>query len=197
MSIILTSNGLSSESVKVDFEKIFQAGYKKAAIIVTADPEYREKNWTAVHTKTEFDRIGFVSEFFDIEFSSPDLLANFDILFFIGGNPFYLLYQIRETRTDVILHEILSEGKVISGSSAGSMVLGSTIVLINKFEPLWNKDIGLTDFSGVGLTTINVCPHYSKHMTRYDNFEERIQSVEKTFSIKITRINDGEAIIIE
>ncbi|MDD4663653.1 MAG: Type 1 glutamine amidotransferase-like domain-containing protein [Caldisericia bacterium] len=197
MSIILTSNGLSSKAIIAKYTDLLSIGFKKAAIIVTADPEYREKNWTAVHIKTEFDNIGFVSEFFDIEFSSPDLLANYDILFFIGGNPFYLLNQIRKTHTDVILREFLSKGKVISGSSAGSMVLGDTIVLINEFEPLWNKDIGLTDFRGVGLTTINVCPHYSKHMSRYDHFEERIQAVEKAFKLHITRINDGEAITIE
>ena len=198
MSIILTSNGISSKDIVAKYEDLFvRFGFKKAAIIVTADPEYREKNWTAVHTKTEFDRIGFVSDFFDIEFSSPDLLVNYDILFFIGGNPFYLLNQIRKTHTDVILHELLSKGKVISGLSAGSMVLGDTIVLINEFEPIWNKDIGLTDLRGVGLITVNLCPHYSKHIARYDHFEERIQSVERAFNIKITRINDGEAIIIE
>jgi dipeptidase E len=197
MTVILTSNGLCSPAIIEMYMKLFNTGFKKVAIVVTADPVYREKNWKAVSTKDEFDKIGFGTAFFDIEYSSPNGLFEYDILFFIGGNPFYLLNQMRKTHTDSTLHELLSNGKVISGSSAGSMVLGNTIVLINEFEPQMNNDIGLTDFTGVGLTNINLCPHYSKYINRYEKFEERIRFVEKTHTIKVTCINDGEAIIID
>jgi dipeptidase E len=197
MSVILTSNGLTSKSIIDAYTKLFESGYKKAVIIVTADPEYREKDWNAVGTKHEFDKIGFQSSFFDIEYSSPGLLLEFDLLFFIGGNPFYLIDQMRKTFTNSVLRELLLKGKVISGSSAGCIVLGETIALINEFEPQLNIGIGLTEFSGVELTNINICPHYSKNISRYENFEDRIRLVEKTQNVKITRINDGEAITID
>jgi dipeptidase E len=60
-----------------------------------------------------------------------------------------------------------------------------------------NDEIGLTDFTGVGLTNINLCPHYSKYVNRYDLFEERIRLVEQSHHIIVTRINDGEAIVID
>lgn len=178
MPIILTSNGLSSKAIIETYTKLFNTGFKNVAIVVTADPDYREKNWVAVNTKCEFEKIGFCVTFFDIEYSLPNKLFEYDTLFFIGGNPFYLINQIRKTHTDCILQQFLSSGKIISGSSAGSMVLGNTIVLINEFDPQMNNDIGLSDFTGVGLTNINICPHYSKYLTLYENFNERIILVE-------------------
>jgi dipeptidase E len=165
------------------------------AIVVTADPEYREKDLKAVRTKSIFEDIGFIVDFFDIEFSSPKLLLEYDVIYFIGGNPFYLLDQIRKTHTDAVLKEMISVGKIISGASAGSIVLGTTIELIHEFDPQMNDNVGLKDFTGVKLTEINLCPHYSRFIIRYDNFEERICKVEHTFNIVITRINDGEVII--
>jgi dipeptidase E len=197
MPIILTSNGLCSEAIIDEFTKLLNSGFKKAAVVVTADPEYREKNWKAVSTRNELDNIGFNTSFFDIEFSSPSQLLDYDIIFFNGGNPFYLLNQIRKNQADSILHTLLSNGKIISGTSAGSIVLGGTIALIKELDPQMNEGIGLTDFTGIGLTNINLCPHYSKFINRYENFEERICLVERTQNIKVTRINDGEAIIID
>ncbi|WBW96793.1 Type 1 glutamine amidotransferase-like domain-containing protein [Oceanirhabdus sp. W0125-5] len=197
MPILLTSNGITSQAIIDKYTELFNTGFKKVAIIVTADPEYREKNRKAVCTRKELENIGFHPDFFDIEFSSPSLLLKYDILFFIGGNPFYLLNQIQKTHTDNILYELISKGKIISGSSAGCVVLGETIALINEFDPQMNNGIGLTDFKGIGLTNINLCPHHTKYINRYDNFEERICLVEETLKIEITRINDGEALIID
>lgn len=197
MAIILTSNGLCSKAIIEKYTELFNTGFRKVAIVVTADPEYREKDLKVISTKNEFENIGFDTVFFDIEFTSPSLLLEYDIVFFIGGNPFYLLNQIRKTHTDSILYELISKGKVISGSSAGSIVLGETIALIKEFDPQMNNGIGLTDFTGVNLTNINLCPHYSKFSSLYNNFEERIRHVEKTLNADVTRINDGEAIIVE
>lgn len=197
MSIILTSNGLSNEKVVDIFKQLSDSGLKKAAIVVTADPVYREKDWNAVNIKEKFDEIGFYTVFFDIEFNPPDQLLEFDVVFFIGGNPFYLLNQMRKTHTEIILRKLLLRRKVISGSSAGCIVLGQTIALINEFDPQMNTEVGLTDLSGLGLTSMNLCPHYSRYKDRYENFEQRIRQVEHNENLTITRINDGDAIIVD
>jgi dipeptidase E len=197
MPIILTSNGLSSAKVVKFFKNLADSGLKNAAIVVTADPVYRENNWIAVSIKEKFNEIGFSSSFFDIEINPSDQLLEFDIVFFIGGNPYYLLNQLRRSHTDDILRVMLLQRKVISGSSAGCIVMGQTIALINEFDPQMNAEVGLTDFSGLGLTTVNLCPHYSRYIDRYENFEERICRVERDEKITITRINDGEAIVID
>lgn len=197
MSIILTSNGFSSQSIIQQYIDLYNRGFIKASIVVTADPEYREKDWHAIKAKEILEGIGFNVDFFDVEFSDPKALFKYDVIHFIGGNPFYLLNQIQITHADIVLKEALLSGKVISGASAGSIILGTNISLIQEFDPQMNNEVNITNLSGVGLTGINLCPHYSKFSSRYNNFEERICKVEKYNKIKITRINDGEAIVID
>ncbi|MFA6941529.1 MAG: Type 1 glutamine amidotransferase-like domain-containing protein [Clostridiaceae bacterium] len=84
-----------------------------------------------------------------------------------------------------------------SGASAGSIVLGTTIELVHEFEMNMNDNIGLTDFTGADITEINICPHYSRFINRYNNFEERICKVENKYNISVNRINGGEAIIVD
>ena len=191
--IILTSNGISSPKIKDCFSTLYKNGLRKVAVIVTADPHYREQNYNAVKIKEIFLEMNFQVCFFDIEFKNPEELLDEDLLYFIGGNPFYLLNQIRKTQTDQILRRFLSLGKVISGASAGSVVLGQSIALIEEFNPEMN--IGITDFKGLHLTNVNLCPHYTRYKERYQNFEERIKKVEQTYHLTISRIDDGEAIV--
>jgi dipeptidase E len=197
MPVILTSNGLTSNSVMSLFASQRRDDFQNAAVIVTADPEYRERNWKAIATKADLESMGYRAAFFDIELTPSNLLYGYDVLFFIGGNPFYLLDQLRKTRTSDVLHTLLKQGRVISGASAGSIVMGRTIALMNEFDPQLNSGIQLNDLSGIGLTSVNLCPHYSKFASSYENFEERIRYVEKANGIMITRINDGEAIVID
>jgi dipeptidase E len=197
MCIILTSNGLTSSSIIDEYKQLFLNGYKSVAIVVTADPIYREKDVKAISSMNIFKSIGFNVRFFDIDYDEPIKLFDYDIIYFIGGNPFYLLHSIRKTKTDIILKKCLHENKVISGASAGSIVLGETIILVNEFDSQLNKEVGVNDLSGVKLTNINICPHYSRFQNKYDNFEKRIYAIEKSNNIDITRINDGEAIIIK
>ncbi|MGH4118001.1 Type 1 glutamine amidotransferase-like domain-containing protein [Clostridium sp.] len=117
MTIILTSNEISSQSIIEKYTEIFNKGFKWVAIVVTADPKYREKDLEVVSTRIAFEDIGFSADFFDIEFSSPKLLLKYDVIYFIGGNPFYLLDQIQKTHTDLVLREIISLDKVISGAT--------------------------------------------------------------------------------
>ena len=197
MAIILTSDGLSSESIIQQYIYLYDQGLNKASIVVTADPDYREKDWHAVRTKEILQSIGFYVDYFDIEFNDSKELLKYDVIYFIGGNPFYLLNQINITHTDNVLKEALKLGKVISGASAGSIVLGTNISLIEEFDPQMNNEVKLINLSSVGLTEINLCPHYSKFVGRYNNFEERICKVEMHNKMRVTRINDGEALVID
>lgn len=52
-------------------------------------------------------------------------LNNIDIIYVCGGNINYLLKKIREKNFDTILKEMLNNGKVYFGVSAGSAILGA------------------------------------------------------------------------
>jgi len=118
----------------------------------------------------ELEKLGLEVTFFDIEIQSPELLEEL---------------------------ERYIKSKIVIGASAGSMVFGSTIALIHEFDPQLNEPVYLTDFSGLGLTNINICPHTSRFVERYDNFLERIEAFEKRSNTQITRIDDGQAVFID
>jgi dipeptidase E len=193
--IILTSNGLSSETLLAQMRERGNTN-GKAAIVTTASVGFKEKDWNLPRLMNEPEKLDYSVVCFDIEFENPAQLLEFDIVEIIGGNPFYLLNQMRLTNSKEIFAEI-AKTNVLIGVSAGSVVLQKTIELIMVYTPEMNDDVKLTDFSGLGLTDIEILPHCNKFLTRYDKFEERAKEYEQEHKRTLTRLNDGEAIFIE
>lgn len=194
--LILTSRGLDSQNLIKETKKYIQSNMKKAAIITTASVGYKENDWHIPRIKSELQSLGLSVECFDIEFQKPEELDMYDVILINGGNPFYLLYHMRRTNCKTVFQKLLDENKIIIGVSAGSIVLGTTCELIFKFDPQMNDIVRLNEFTGLGLTSINLCPHTSRFVERYDNFLKIIDDFQKLKGITITKINDGEAVFV-
>lgn len=122
-------------------------------------------------------------------------MLNYDVVEFIGGNPYYLLNSIRENNALKILKDI-AEHKILIGWSVAAFVFGPTLELVNCYSPEMNF-LGITDLHGLSLTDIQVLPHYSKFLSRFEQFEERCCSYEKDHNVNVVRLNDGEAVFID
>lgn len=55
---------------------------------------------------------------------------------------------------------------------------------------------GLTDLTALALTEVQVLPHYSRFLTRFDGFEETCRAYEAEHGCTVLRLNDGDGIII-
>jgi len=192
--IILTSNGLSSDKL-LDETRKHTNSKGKAAIITTASVGYKEKDWHIPRLTEELQHIGLSVTYFDVEFEDPQLLLMYDVVEIIGGNPFYLLNQMRKQNAKVVLSEI-AKSKVLIGISAGSVVLQNTISLIAQYSPEMNEDINLTDLAGLALTDIEILPHYERFLNRFHYFEERAREYEQKNNCVVIRLNDGEGVFI-
>ena len=192
--IILTSNGLSSEKLLNETQK-YVSQNMKAAIVTTASVGYKEKDWHVPRLKSELEQIGLTATCFDFEFESPQFLFQYDLVEIIGGNPFYLLNQVRLRDAKNIFSEI-AKNKILIGISAGSIVLQKNIDLIAQYSPEMNNDIQLKDLTGLALTNIEILPHYQRYLSRFDRFEERAKEYEQSNNCSVIRINDGEGIFI-
>lgn len=190
--IVLTSNGLSSEKLLCEMKKLAISG--KAALVVTADNEYKEKNYHVERLTNELKSLGFEAKCFDFDTQSPEELVSYDIIELIGGNPYYLLNSILTNGFVDVLRDF-SDNKCIIGCSAGAVVLTPTLKLIDLFTPEMNI-VNLNNLSACNLTDVQIFPHYSKFINRFDNLEEKISNYESTNQCKVIRLNDGEAIII-
>jgi dipeptidase E len=90
----------------------------------------------------------------------------------------------------------IAEEKVLIGISAGTLVLQKNIHLVAQFSPEMNEEVGLTDFSGLALTDLEILPHYHRYLKRFENLEEKAQWYEQANNISVIRLDDGEAIFM-
>ena len=190
--IVLTSNGLSSACLMTEMRKYIKTG--KAALVVTADNVYKEKNYHVDRLTKELQALGLQVECFDFDNQTPAELAEYDVVDLIGGNPYYLLHSIREKGYAPCLAEF-AENKILIGCSAGALVLTSSLDLIDLYSPEMNI-VDLKDLSACRLTDVRLLPHYSKFLNRYDHFEEKCASYEQENECRVIRLNDGEGVFI-
>lgn len=192
--LVLCSNGLSGEKL-LAYVREKSVGGKKAALVVTADNEYKEKNYHVPRCIEELSSIGFAVDLFDLDRQPTELLQNYDLVEFIGGNPFYLLRSIREHHAADGL-KLLAEQRILIGWSAAAFVFSPTLELVNLYSPEMNV-WGLTDLNGLSLTKYEVLPHYSRFLTKFERFEEKCRTYEEKRNTKVIRINDGDGVVID
>ena len=112
-------------------------------------------------------------------------LNKYDAVYVCGGNTFYLLYQLQRTGLYKKLISFINSGRVYVGVSAGSVLAGPSILISAPFD---TNNIGSKDFTGLGVTSKIICPHYDK------KDENLIVEVEKKNNWKELRLNDGQAV---
>lgn len=193
--ILLTSNGLYSKDLIDYMKKYISNDIKKAVIITTASLEYKEKDWHIPRLVTELGLLGLSVEFFDFDIQKPEDLYKYDVIEINGGNPFYLLKAIRNSKGEQVLAEI-AKSKVLIGISAGSVVLQKNIELVYKYSPELNRNVCLSDLRGLGLTEIEILPHYHKYINKFERFEEKAAEYERNNNCRVIRIDDGQGIFV-
>lgn len=192
--LILCSNGLTSAALLQAVRQQVQ-GSGRAALVVTADYEYKEKNYHVPRCISELESMGLTAVCFDLDEQRPELLLDYDVVEFIGGNPFYLLDCMRKCDCKKVLQRLAQE-KVLIGWSAGALVMGPSLELVNRYSPEMNF-LNLTDLTAMELTEREVLPHYDKFLKRYDRFEEKCAEYERELGKKVIRLNDGGGVIID
>lgn len=192
--LALLSNGITSPALKESMGK-YLIGKKTAAVVVTADNEYKTRNYHIPRVINELTWYGLEVELFDLDSQSPDLLLDYDVVEFIGGNPYYLLNSIRHCDVASVLEQ-LAKDKVLIGWSAGALVMTSSIAVIDAFEPQMNF-INLTDLKGLRLADVHIIPHYSEFLHRYEAFEEKLRRYEADNNCTLVRLNDGDGMLFE
>lgn len=171
-NIILTS------SFGTVARELFEQGYLpdapcRVAFIVTAGNIYAEKPWMENDRKA---LIGLGYEVQDVDFEKYEDLKDLqaaltvaDILFVAGGNTTYLNKYAQRSGFSKIVHDLLSEGKIYIGSSAGSILAGPSVAPFAK-EDAEELPTGFTahDPNCLNLVPYVILPHYPKYAPSND-----------------------------
>jgi dipeptidase E len=139
--------------------------------------------------------LGLNVECFDYDTQHPNELMTYDVVEMIGGNPYYLLNSIKIHGFEDVL-KTFAEDRILIGCSAGVLVITPNLNLINIYSPEMNI-VGLRDLSALCLTDVQILPHYTKFLKRYNSFEEKCFQYEKDNNCNVIRINDGEGVIVD
>ena len=114
-----------------------------------------------------------------------------DVIYFTGGNSFFLMDQLRKTETDELLKKELANGKLMIGEAAGAIICAPTIQYIEQMDEK-PEDYSQEDNEGLDLIDFYVLPHYLT--APFKKITERIMA--EFSDLNICAINNHQAIIV-
>ncbi len=188
--IVLTSCGIINEDVKKEFYKLLNKEIENIKVLYITTAIDGEDDSDTSWIEEEFQTIlnlGIKKENIKEYKMDYDInLSLFDMIYMMGGNTFYLLKKIRDTKFDIKLKEAINNGLIYVGSSAGSIVLGNTIELALAYD---KNDVNLTDFTGLKLIDGIIVPHANRK-------QEFIKEKKKQYKEKIYAVHDEHGVIV-
>lgn len=190
-NIVLTSCGIKNGDFKDKFYRIIskeELESKKVLYITTASDgeEDDDKSWMDEEYKTILDLGINESNITEYKIGNDINIDDFDIIYMMGGNTFYLLDIIRKTGFDKIITNFINKGKIYIGSSAGSEILGNSIDVALGYD---ENNVNMIDFTGLKIVNALIVPHSNRK-------EKFIGELKNKTKKNVITLYDGDGIII-
>lgn len=194
--IFLTS---SVNRVAADIaKKIRGAKNKKILYIYTAYEQKMGEQWQE-DDKKALSKAGFKIIEYTITGKTRKNIAqdikSVDIIYVAGGNTFYLLEKIQETKCANIIRDYVNRGKIYIGTSAGSIIAGPDIYPAYELDNI-SEASKLKGYKGLSLVDFVVMPHWGSDHFRSRYLDKRMENNYNTKN-KLILLNDYQYIQIE
>lgn len=171
---------------------------KLAFISTAAEPEKGNKDWL------KDDRNGLAMAgfgLFDYTITNKTVgdfqndLQDVDIIHVNGGNTFYLLFQSRKSGFDKWVKNFVENGKIYTGSSAGSIIASPNIEPLRILETkIYEKK--LKTYNSFGLVDFIIFPNWGSKDFKNSYLNHRIDFAYKQKN-KIILLNDRQYVKVE
>ena len=136
---------------------------KKVAFIPTASLREGYTGYVGSARKL-FKKLGAIVTEIDISTEAystiQSLFEDADVIYFTGGNSFFLIDQLRKTGTDELLKKELAKGKLMIGESAGAIVCAPSIQYIEQMDEK-PEDYSQEDDAGLKKVTEKIITEFS------------------------------------
>lgn len=123
-------------------------------------------------------------------------LEETDIIYFSGGNQFYLLSQIQQTGCKKLICELVEMGKIYIGCSAGSIIAGPDIYVTRLIDEV-KKANSLKSYEGLGLVDFTVMPHWGSEDFREIYLNQRLENAYNSKNSKLILLRDNQYILVK
>lgn len=215
MKILLTSNGISNESIASALEELVGKPRKeiKIAFIPTAafpddDEPHESRDWLAKDIYRIVQFCGFI-DIVSLADLSPEHLRTrleyVDVIFVGGGNAFYLSYMMQTSGLFDLLPDLLKT-RVYAGISAGSMIATQSLrttsqaientndFIAAKYDELGPK--GKSAGEAAKLVNFVMRPHYGRVRFSGDP-DTTFQGISSELGLPLYAIDDQSAIKVD
>ena len=207
MQLYLSSNGLGDHA-DVLLEMAGGTGARMAIITNALDAIPIEAQIAYLRVRPDpliaYAECGFDPALIDLRrfFGRPadlaTVLRRYRIIFALGGNSFLLRRAMRDSGFDAIIGDLLAEGIVYGGFSAGACVISDDMRAVAVMDSPEERAPGyLSDdpiMTGLGLVPFTIIPHVDS-----DHAEAELAAKSVAFaqahSIRHVALRDGEVVV--
>ena len=192
-TLILTSSGSFITAHNVDHFLPKKITDCKIAYIITASKKVDDVSYIERHQQ-KMDELNFSYTKIDIAGKNEDelkkALDGHDIVMVEGGNTFYLLKAVRESGFENVIKELIENGVVYVGSSAGSYITCPSIVMATWSNRGFDR-CGITEYSAMNLVPFLIKAHYTPDML--ETLKEKVNDLQYPMRV----LNDDQAILVQ
>ncbi|UTC76805.1 type 1 glutamine amidotransferase-like domain-containing protein [Treponema sp. OMZ 799] len=114
-----------------------------------------------------------------------------DIIYFTGGNSFFLIDSIKKKGVDKLIKKHLENNKLYVGESGGAIICAPELTYIKKMDEV-PDNFSQKDYSGLNLIDFYVLPHYL--CAPFKKCSQEILASNP--DLNICAINNSQAILI-
>jgi dipeptidase E len=191
-TLILTSSGKLIAANELDEFLPKPLSTSKILYVTTASKKVTSTDYIE-RQKQSMDKLNFSYTEYDITGKSKQelkkVLSGYDVVYVEGGNTFYLLKSVRESGFEEVIKELLPNGLVYIGTSAGSYIACPSIIMATWSKKGFDR-CGITDFKGMELAPFLMKAHYVPEM------KELLEEKSKDLDLPMRVLNDDQAMVI-
>lgn len=188
--IVLTSCGIIDNELKSKFYNLLNKDISEIKLLYITIAVDGEKNTDRTWLEEEYATIldlGIKEENIkEYKYEENTDFEDYDAIYMIGGNTFYLLKELREKKLDEKIIHAINNGVIYIGSSAGSIILGKTIETALPYDENW---VNLEDFEGLNRVDAIIIPHANRK-------QEFIKEAKERYKDKIIELYDDYGVVI-
>lgn len=178
-TLFLTSNAYTVINDIVQRFDRSPKGMRLVFITTAAEGEGGDQTWLN-QDRDALTGVGFEVTDYTLSGKNEDDVRNdlvgFHVIFFSGGNAFYLLEKIQQSHSADFFREEIERGIIYIGSSAGSVIAGPDIEVVKNLDPI-EKAPHLKGFAGLALVDFTVLPHWGSQYFKEQYLTSRLEQV--------------------
>ena len=159
---------------------------------------HEEYNLYVEEGRAALERLGYTVEVLEITQTTAEEIARAleknDCIYVSGGNPFFLMQELRRKGADQSIVRRVEAGALYIGESAGAMIAAPSIAYAQVMDAVATTYTpNFRDFNALGLVDFYTVPHYG-----CEPFEETAEETIRTYShLSLRPITNSRVICVE